>query len=241
MLKRLQAEGLDLSAFWTAEEFATLFAEPAVGLTDESAVVEPAATDIVRGDLFALGPHRLLCGDATSAADVTRLLDGATPNLMATDPPYGVDYDPAWRHRANPSQRTTVGRVLDCATWLAAWRLFLGAIAYVWCAALKASTVAADRSVRTWTCSSSARTCSGTRSCAGRFAVSACARRMTASGAGRRPESQVRNVSSAIPRAVAHSAWDRPSCVRISRKADVASIGHDDAIGSRPHEANGWR
>jgi hypothetical protein len=96
-------------------------------------VVEPAATNIVRGDLFALGNHRLLCGDATSASDVARLLDGAAPNLMATDPPYGVAYDPAWRHRANPSQRTAVGRVLndDCATCLAAWRLFLGAIAYV--------------------------------------------------------------------------------------------------------------
>lgn len=81
VLKRLHAEGLDLSAFWTAEEFATLFAEPMAGLTDENAVVEPKATDIVRGDLFALGTHRLLCGDATSTRDVARLLDGATPNL----------------------------------------------------------------------------------------------------------------------------------------------------------------
>jgi DNA modification methylase len=146
MLKALHAEGLDLSAFWTAEEFATLFAESTTGLTDENSVVEPAATDIVRGDLFWLGSHRLLCGDATSAADVARLLDGATPSLMATDPPYGVDYDPAWRHRANPSQRTAVGRILndDCASWLAAWQLFLGAIAYVWCAALKAPIVSAD-------------------------------------------------------------------------------------------------
>jgi DNA modification methylase len=146
MLKQLQAEGVDLSAFWTPEEFATLFAEPAAGLTDENAVVEPAATDIVRGDLFALGPHRLLCGDATSATDVARLLDGATPNLMATDPPYGVNYDASWRHRVNPKQRTAVGRVLndDCATWAAVFRLFLGAIAYVWHAALKARTVATD-------------------------------------------------------------------------------------------------
>ncbi len=40
------------------------------------------------GDLWALGDHRLLCGDATNAADVARLLDGATPTLLATDPPY---------------------------------------------------------------------------------------------------------------------------------------------------------
>ena len=146
MLKQLQADGLDLSAFWTADEFATLFAEPTTGLTDENAVVEPGPTDIGRGDLCVLGRHRLLCGDATSAGDVTRLLDGATPALMTTDPPYGVQYDPAWRHRVNPAQRPAVGRVTndDRAEWTAAWQLFPGAIAYVWHAALKAPTVATD-------------------------------------------------------------------------------------------------
>lgn len=49
------------------------------------------------GDLWALGDHRLLCGDATSAADVARLLAGATPTLLATDPPYGVSLDGSWR------------------------------------------------------------------------------------------------------------------------------------------------
>jgi DNA modification methylase len=49
------------------------------------------------GDLWVLGDHRLLCGDATSAADVARLLDGAEPKLLATDPPYGVSLDGSWR------------------------------------------------------------------------------------------------------------------------------------------------
>ncbi|HSW42624.1 MAG TPA: ParB N-terminal domain-containing protein [Patescibacteria group bacterium] len=49
------------------------------------------------GDLWTLGDHRLLCGDATSAADVARLLDGAAPTLLATDPPYGVSLDGSWR------------------------------------------------------------------------------------------------------------------------------------------------
>ena len=49
------------------------------------------------GDLWALGNHRLLCGDATNAADVARLLDGAEPRLLATDPPYGVSLDQTWR------------------------------------------------------------------------------------------------------------------------------------------------
>jgi DNA modification methylase len=146
MLKQLRAGGLDLSAFWTDDEFDALFTEPKAGLTDENAVVEPGPTDIVRGDLFVLGKHRVLCGDSTSAGDVLRLLDGAVPLLMATDPPYGVQYDPSWRHRVNPNQRTAVGRVMndDRANWTAAWKLFPGCVAYVWHAALKAPTVAAD-------------------------------------------------------------------------------------------------
>lgn len=145
-LKQLHADGIDMSAFWTPEEFAELFAEPTVGLTDENAVLEPGPTDIVRGDLFTLGSHRLLCGDATSAGDVARVLNGTTPQLMTTDPPYGVNYDPAWRRRVNPQQRTAVGRVLndDCAEWTVAWQLFPGSIGYVWHAGLMAGRVATD-------------------------------------------------------------------------------------------------
>jgi DNA modification methylase len=52
------------------------------------------------GQLWILGNHRLLCGDATNDADVAKLLEGATPTLLATDPPYGVRLDQTWRDAA---------------------------------------------------------------------------------------------------------------------------------------------
>ena len=147
VLQALQEEGVDLSAFWTDDEFAELVGDMA-GRSDvvENDVVEPGPTDIELGDLFRLGRHRLLCGDATNEADVARVLDGQRPQLMATDPPYGVQYDPAWRHRNDPRQRTAVGAVVndDRADWGQALALFPGAVAYVWHAGLMAGTVTAS-------------------------------------------------------------------------------------------------
>lgn len=86
------------------------------------------------GDLYRLGRHRLLCGDATKPEDVRRLLENAAPFLMVTDPPYGVDYDPAWRNREGLASTERVGRVAndDRADWRAAYALFPGDVAYVW-------------------------------------------------------------------------------------------------------------
>jgi len=52
------------------------------------------------GDLWRLGEHRVLCGDATSAEAVARLLGERKPRLMVTDPPYGIELDSEWRDRA---------------------------------------------------------------------------------------------------------------------------------------------
>ena len=45
------------------------------------------------GDLWQLGPHRLICGDATDAATIERLMDGEKAAMVHTDPPYGVSYE----------------------------------------------------------------------------------------------------------------------------------------------------
>jgi DNA modification methylase len=69
-----------------------------IGRTDPDDVPEPSADPYVKpGELWTLGDHRLLCGDATSAEDVARLLGVATPTLLTTDPPYGVSLDGSWR------------------------------------------------------------------------------------------------------------------------------------------------
>jgi DNA modification methylase len=102
--------------------------------------------------LWILGRHRLLCGDSTVATDVERVLGGVEPHLMVTDPPYGVEYDPAWRNRLRRDgvmlgpQSKAMGKVENdhLADWREAWVLFPGDVAYVWHAALHASSVEAS-------------------------------------------------------------------------------------------------
>lgn len=119
------------------------------GLTDPDDAPEPPARPVATsGDLWALGRHRLLCGDATRAEDVERALGGVKPHLMVTDPPYGVDYDPEWRHAAAAkgligfsAKRSGKIKNDDRVDWSPAWALFPGDVAYIWHAGRYASRV----------------------------------------------------------------------------------------------------
>jgi len=95
------------------------------------------------GDLWLLGRHRLLCGDATNPEVVDRLLAGCRPLIMVTDPPYGVSYDPTWRHRAGINKTKRTGKIANDhqVDWTPAWRLFPGDVAYVWHAGLHTAIV----------------------------------------------------------------------------------------------------
>ena len=146
-LDALRGAGIDWTLLgFDEEELAKLLAPAGTeGLTDPDAVPEKPADPITKpGDLWWLGKHRLLCGDSTSATDVARLLDGAVPALMVTDPPYGVEYDPEWRMDAGLTGNTArMGKVMndDRADWTEAWKLFPGDVAYVYHAGVFASTV----------------------------------------------------------------------------------------------------
>ncbi len=127
------------------------------GLTDEDAVPEPPVHPVsVLGDVWRLGKHRLVCGDSTDALVVDKCLNGVTPHLMVTDPPYGGNYDPAWRgKKLNDGRIRAEGAVSNDgnADWREAWSLFPGEVAYVWHGMLHSGAVvdsltAADFEIR---------------------------------------------------------------------------------------------
>jgi len=81
----LEAWGLDLPVFDIKDE----------GTADEDnyEVSDEIKTDIVLGDLFEIGEHRLLCGDSTDSDAVAKLMDGKKADMVFTDPPYNVDFE----------------------------------------------------------------------------------------------------------------------------------------------------
>jgi len=145
-LADLSGMGADLSMLgFTSKELAASLSRVEAGLTDEDEVPEVAEVAVSQpGDVWQLGSHRIACGDSRDGSLVRSLLAGTAPQLMVTDPPYGVEYDPEWRHRrgVNHSARTGKIRNDEIADWTPTWTLFPGEIAYVWHGALRSTIVA---------------------------------------------------------------------------------------------------
>ena len=81
-------------AGYTQEDFDEWARElAALEVTEDEAPEVPKEPTTKAGDLWVLGDHRVLCGDATSAEDVERLMGGKTADLCVTDPPYGAEIE----------------------------------------------------------------------------------------------------------------------------------------------------
>jgi DNA modification methylase len=97
LLRDLSGDGFDVSltGFDTVEMDELFSKGDKSEAKDDNFDVDKALNEppfVTLGDLWTLGRHRLLCGDATKSADVQRLTDGKKANLYLTDPPYGVSY-----------------------------------------------------------------------------------------------------------------------------------------------------
>ena len=95
-IEALQAEAFDISLTGFGEdEISHLFGSDKTDVEDDdydlTAALEKAAF-VEKGDVWVVGRHRLVCGDATNEADVATLMDGKRANLIVTDPPYGVSF-----------------------------------------------------------------------------------------------------------------------------------------------------
>jgi hypothetical protein len=88
-LQELDGSGYDEAALSRLLDEVTPVELPGV---DEEVPPRPESPASRRGDLYLLGPHRLVCGDATSPAAYELLLEGERPQLLWTDPPFGVSY-----------------------------------------------------------------------------------------------------------------------------------------------------
>ena len=98
ILFELNTDGFDMESIgFSMEELQSFeFSEPDVPQED-AFDAEKAAEEITDpitkpGDIYVLGKHRLLCGDATKLRDVQHLMDGKAADMVFTDPPYNVDY-----------------------------------------------------------------------------------------------------------------------------------------------------
>lgn len=95
-IEKLAAFSSDLlsDVGFTPDELQNIFDKDAVedGFDAQAEYDAISQAVTVRGDLYILGRHRLLCGDSTSQDDVARVMNGELADMVFTDPPYNVDY-----------------------------------------------------------------------------------------------------------------------------------------------------
>jgi DNA modification methylase len=109
-LESIREDGFGLEVIgFTDDELEDLLRDPEdvpAGNTDDDAVPEtPDAATSVTGDVWILGEHRLLCGDATQIGSVEKVLAGGLADMVFTDPPYNVNYGATMKDKLRKSTR----------------------------------------------------------------------------------------------------------------------------------------
>lgn len=137
----LMAMGIDLNLMGMSLDapLASFREEP----DEDDVPEEPDEPMSQPGDVWHLGPHRVFVGDSRDPSIIAQAM-AMKPTLMATDPPYGVNYDPSWRNKATGATGAAAGKVQNDheADWRDVWALFEGNVAFVWHAGTMAHIVA---------------------------------------------------------------------------------------------------
>jgi len=128
----------DLANNWDAEELEAWGLDVPVGFTEEPEAEEDdyeipdeIHTDIVLGDLFEIGEHRLLCGDSTDSNAVAKLMDGQKADMVFTDPPYGVSYQSNMRTKSEKFDVLENDNIF-ITEWINNLPLFSKGFVFVW-------------------------------------------------------------------------------------------------------------
>lgn len=132
ILRELDADGLDLDGLgWTADELTDLLAPDPLESdgTEDDEVAPQEAVHSKPGEVYELGDHRLICGDCTDPTVCATVLSGSRPDLILTDPPYGIGisnnpvrqkHDRSdWDDR--PADSETIRRFVDSAPAAIVW------------------------------------------------------------------------------------------------------------------------
>jgi ParB-like chromosome segregation protein Spo0J len=145
---------LDVTGFGTGEvdKLLDLHQQGLAGAFPDEAPEAPALPVSRAGDLWLLGEHRLLCGDATSTEDIDKALGGALADMVFADPPYNVDYEGKTSKRLTIANDALGGEFARFLTHLQPHRAELIAVATCLLSSLQVSSPALRVRARLGSC-----------------------------------------------------------------------------------------